>query len=82
VCSLTDRLLPWEQLETTPEADGSRQEHCKLLKQTTYHRFLTFFVRKREQLEGEETAQNILGVMLESNINEGKQSVPPEGPSG
>lgn len=36
----------------------------------------------REQLEGQETAQNILGVMLESNINEGKQSVPPEGPSG
>ena len=24
----------------------------------------------------------ILGVMIESNINEGKQSVPPEGPSG
>jgi 3-deoxy-7-phosphoheptulonate synthase len=24
----------------------------------------------------------ILGVMIESNINEGKQAVPPEGPSG
>jgi 3-deoxy-7-phosphoheptulonate synthase len=24
----------------------------------------------------------ILGVMIESNINEGKQSVPPEGPAG
>jgi len=36
----------------------------------------------REQLEGDETAQNLLGVMIESNINEGKQSVPAEGPAG
>jgi len=27
-------------------------------------------------------AQSIMGVMIESNINEGKQSVPPEGPAG
>lgn len=30
----------------------------------------------------ESTAQMVMGVMIESNINEGKQSVPPEGPSG
>lgn len=28
------------------------------------------------------TASSILGVMIESNINEGKQSIPHEGPSG
>ena len=31
---------------------------------------------------GGPTAQSIMGVMIESNINEGKQSVPPEGPAG
>lgn len=36
----------------------------------------------REQLEGTETAQNLLGVMIESNINEGRQNVPAEGPAG
>ncbi|KAJ9107397.1 hypothetical protein QFC21_000847 [Naganishia friedmannii] len=36
----------------------------------------------REQLEGSETAANIMGVMIESNLAEGKQSVPVEGPSG
>ncbi|KAJ9100022.1 hypothetical protein QFC19_005840 [Naganishia cerealis] len=35
----------------------------------------------REQLEGSETAGNIMGVMIESNLNEGKQSVPAEGPA-
>ena len=34
------------------------------------------------QLSTGATSQNILGVMIESNINEGKQSVPPEGPAG
>ena len=34
------------------------------------------------QLASGPTAQMILGVMIESNIHEGKQSVPPEGPSG
>ncbi|RXK40787.1 3-deoxy-7-phosphoheptulonate synthase [Tremella mesenterica] len=34
------------------------------------------------QLTSGPTSQMILGVMIESNINEGKQSVPPEGPSG
>lgn len=34
------------------------------------------------QLSSGETAQMIMGVMIESNINEGKQSVPAEGPSG
>jgi len=35
-----------------------------------------------QQLASGPTAQNILGVMIESNLNEGKQSIPPEGPSG
>jgi 3-deoxy-7-phosphoheptulonate synthase len=35
-----------------------------------------------EQLGSGSTGPNIMGVMIESNINEGKQSVPPEGPSG
>lgn len=36
-----------------------------------------------EQLTGGgPTAQMIMGVMIESNINEGNQKVPPEGPSG
>lgn len=35
-----------------------------------------------EQLASGPTASMIMGVMIESNINEGKQSVPPEGPSG
>ena len=34
------------------------------------------------QLASRPTAQMICGVMIESNINEGKQSVPPEGPAG
>lgn len=33
-----------------------------------------------EQLRAGETS--IIGVMIESNINEGNQKVPPEGPSG
>jgi 3-deoxy-7-phosphoheptulonate synthase len=33
-----------------------------------------------DQLRAGETA--IIGVMIESNINEGNQKVPPEGPSG
>jgi 3-deoxy-D-arabino-heptulosonate 7-phosphate (DAHP) synthase len=37
---------------------------------------------QREQLEGSETAANIMGVMIESHLNEGKQSMPAEGPSG
>ncbi|GHJ86163.1 hypothetical protein NliqN6_2565 [Naganishia liquefaciens] len=36
----------------------------------------------REQLEGKETASNIMGVMIESHLNEGKQSMPAEGPAG
>lgn len=43
---------------------------------------LTVAKNIREQLEGDQTAQNILGVMIESNINEGRQDVPPEGPAG
>lgn len=39
-------------------------------------------VSQREQLEGSETAANIMGVMIESHLNEGKQSMPAEGPSG
>jgi 3-deoxy-7-phosphoheptulonate synthase len=35
-----------------------------------------------EQLGSGATGPNIMGVMIESNLNEGKQSVPPEGPSG
>lgn len=35
-----------------------------------------------EQLASAASSPMILGVMIESNINEGKQSVPPEGPSG
>lgn len=31
---------------------------------------------------GGPTSSKIMGVMIESNINEGKQSVPPEGPAG
>ncbi|WWC95172.1 3-deoxy-7-phosphoheptulonate synthase [Kwoniella sp. B9012] len=34
------------------------------------------------QMSSGSTSQMIMGVMIESNINEGKQSVPPEGPSG
>lgn len=34
------------------------------------------------QLAGEETAHNIMGVMIESNINEGRQDIPAEGPAG
>nr|ODO04278.1 3-deoxy-7-phosphoheptulonate synthase [Cryptococcus depauperatus CBS 7855] len=34
------------------------------------------------QLSGDTTASTIMGVMIESNINEGRQNVPPEGPSG
>lgn len=34
------------------------------------------------QLASGPTSTMIMGVMIESNINEGKQSVPPEGPSG
>jgi 3-deoxy-7-phosphoheptulonate synthase len=40
------------------------------------------FALQREQLEGSETAANIMGVMIESHLNEGKQSMPAEGPSG
>ncbi|ORY31662.1 hypothetical protein BCR39DRAFT_526176 [Naematelia encephala] len=35
-----------------------------------------------EQLVSGPSSQMIMGVMIESNIHEGKQSVPPEGPSG
>ena len=35
-----------------------------------------------EQLASGPTSSMVMGVMIESNINEGKQSVPPEGPSG
>ncbi|WOO80998.1 Phospho-2-dehydro-3-deoxyheptonate aldolase, tyrosine-inhibited [Vanrija pseudolonga] len=35
-----------------------------------------------EQLANGPTAQQLLGVMIESNINEGRQNIPPEGPSG
>ncbi|WVF67287.1 3-deoxy-7-phosphoheptulonate synthase [Kwoniella sp. CBS 6097] len=34
------------------------------------------------QLSSGPTSQMIMGVMIESNINEGRQNVPPEGPSG
>ncbi|GAA99525.1 uncharacterized protein L969DRAFT_86787 [Mixia osmundae IAM 14324] len=34
------------------------------------------------QLSSPETAQNILGVMIESNLVEGKQNIPAEGPTG
>jgi len=37
VSSLADRLLPREQLETTPKADGGRQEHRKLRATTIEH---------------------------------------------
>lgn len=43
---------------------------------------LTLDTSQREQLEGSETAANIMGVMIESNLAEGKQSVPVEGPAG
>jgi 3-deoxy-7-phosphoheptulonate synthase len=33
------------------------------------------------QLSNGETADNIMGVMIESNINEGRQNIPPEGRS-
>ncbi|KAH8920521.1 3-deoxy-7-phosphoheptulonate synthase [Atractiella rhizophila] len=32
--------------------------------------------------DGSGTAKNIVGVMIESNLNEGKQSIPQEGPEG
>jgi len=35
-----------------------------------------------QQMASAPTASSILGVMIESNINEGKQSIPHEGPSG
>ena len=35
-----------------------------------------------DQLASAASSNMICGVMIESNINEGKQSVPPEGPSG
>lgn len=35
-----------------------------------------------KQLGDKETAFAIAGVMLESNLVEGKQSIPPEGPAG
>ncbi|KAG6918320.1 hypothetical protein DXG01_015178 [Tephrocybe rancida] len=34
------------------------------------------------QLESEDTASMIMGVMLESNLVEGRQDIPPSGPSG
>lgn len=33
-------------------------------------------------MAGASTASNILGVMIESNLLEGKQAIPAEGPSG
>ncbi|KAG5460405.1 MAG: 3-deoxy-7-phosphoheptulonate synthase 1, partial [Olpidium bornovanus] len=33
------------------------------------------------QLSSASTAQNIMGVMIESNLREGRQNIPPEGPS-
>ncbi|GAA6027568.1 hypothetical protein JCM8097_007927 [Rhodosporidiobolus ruineniae] len=35
-----------------------------------------------KQLGSPETAENIMGVMIESHINEGKQSIPASGPAG
>ncbi|KAG6836687.1 hypothetical protein H0H93_004977 [Arthromyces matolae] len=35
-----------------------------------------------KQLESEDTASYIMGVMLESNLVEGRQDIPPAGPSG
>lgn len=35
-----------------------------------------------KQLSSPETCDNIMGVMIESNLVEGKQSIPTEGPSG
>jgi len=35
-----------------------------------------------KQLSNPETADTILGVMIESHLNEGRQNIPPEGPKG
>lgn len=35
-----------------------------------------------KQLESSDTAQYIMGVMIESNLAEGRQDIPPSGPSG
>ncbi|KAJ3086866.1 hypothetical protein HK102_012317 [Quaeritorhiza haematococci] len=35
-----------------------------------------------EQLASGSTASNIMGVMIESHLKEGRQNIPPEGPSG
>jgi 3-deoxy-7-phosphoheptulonate synthase len=35
-----------------------------------------------QQLEGGDTGAAIMGVMIESNINEGKQDIPPGGRAG
>lgn len=49
---------------------------------TFYFFFLSQFNHQAKQLGNEETAFAIAGVMIESNLVEGNQKIPAEGPAG
>lgn len=40
------------------------------------------YVPQANQLESGDTANKIMGVMIESNLVEGRQDIPPDGPAG
>jgi 3-deoxy-7-phosphoheptulonate synthase len=42
----------------------------------------TLITFKAKQLESEDTANYIIGVMIESNLVEGRQDIPASGPAG
>jgi 3-deoxy-7-phosphoheptulonate synthase len=68
---------------------NSSKQHQKQIEvgNDVVRHYCTFFctadqVTKSAQMADGPSAQNIMGVMIESNIHEGKQSVPVEGPAG
>jgi phospho-2-dehydro-3-deoxyheptonate aldolase len=81
--NIQDRLQPWKQLEAASQTSRCRRRHRKCLERTQNEVILNSSISQAQQLESnEDTSSYIMGVMIESNLVEGRQDIPASGPAG
>lgn len=78
----TDRLQSWKQPKATPKAIRSCRGHCQWTSTPFASSNSLFVLLQVQQLSSGDTSTYIMGVMIESNLVEGRQDIPLTGPAG